>query len=141
MTFRSPKLLKSSRDQACVRCGNTTGVVSAHYTGVRRLQLGGGYGIKVHDFMTADLCSGCHEYMDTLSREKEKRYGHSEEFFYYIALTMERRFLQGTLVVARGAVGVADLSGQATSEAIHSGAPGVGDTSGAEPCAAQGDRA
>lgn len=101
MTFRSAKLLASSKDQVCVRCGKTLGVVSAHYTGVRRLKLGGGYGIKVHDFLTADLCHECHEYMDTLSREKEKRYGHSEEFFYYIALTLERRFLQGTLLVAR----------------------------------------
>lgn len=102
MTFRSPKLLRASKDQACVRCGNTQGVVGAHYTGVRRLKLGGGYGIKCHDFLTADLCQECHAYMDTISREKEKRYGHSEEFFYYIALTWERRFLQGTIVVARG---------------------------------------
>jgi hypothetical protein len=103
VTFRSPALLKASRDQCCVRCGRTIGVVGAHYTGVRRLQLGGGYGIKVHDFLTADLCQECHSYMDTNSREKEKRYGHSEEFFYYIALTWERRFLQGTIVVARAA--------------------------------------
>lgn len=101
MTFRSPKLLKASKDQVCVRCGKTSGVVGAHYTGVRRLKLGGGYGIKVHDFLTADLCQECHQWMDTLSREKESRYGHSEEFFYYIALTWERRFLQGIVVVAR----------------------------------------
>jgi hypothetical protein len=101
VTFRSPKLLAASQDQCCVRCGKTEGVVGAHYTGVRRLQLGGGYGIKVHDFLTADLCQECHGYMDTISREKEKRYGHSEEFFYYIALTWERRFLQGIVVVAR----------------------------------------
>lgn len=105
MTFRSPKLLKSSKDQACVRCGKTCGVVGAHYTGVRRLRLGGGYGIKVHDFLTADLCQECHTYMDTISREKEKRYGHSEEFFYYIALTWERRFLQGIITVSRNGAG------------------------------------
>ena len=101
MTFRSQKLRDASNGQACVRCGKTSGVVGAHYTGVRRLKLGGGYGIKVHDFLTADLCQECHTYMDTISREKEKRYGHSEEFFYYIALTWERRFLQGIIVVAR----------------------------------------
>lgn len=100
MTFRSQKLRDASNGQACVRCGNTEGVVGAHYTGVRRLKLGGGHSIKVHDFLTADLCQACHTYMDTISREKEKRYGHSEEFFYYIALTWERRFLQGTLQVA-----------------------------------------
>lgn len=117
MTFRSPKLLKSSKDQVCVRCGKTDGVVSAHYTGVRRLRLGGGYGIKVHDFLTADLCQECHSYMDTISREKEKRYGHSEEFFYYIALTLERRFLQGTLVVARA------TSAVEASKVLPRGAP------------------
>lgn len=101
MTFRSPKLLKASKDQFCVRCGKTDNVIGAHYTGVRRLNFGGGYGIKVHDFLTADLCQECHYYMDTLSRDKEKQYEHSEEFLYYIALTWERRFVQGVLVVAR----------------------------------------
>lgn len=119
MTFRSPKLLKSSNGQACVRCGKTHGVVGAHYTGVRRLKLGGGYGIKVHDFLTADLCQECHTWMDTLSREKESRYGHSEEFFYYIALTLERRFVQGVLVVARkGEVPSVALSGTSEASAI-----------------------
>ena len=132
MTFRSPKLLRASRDQVCVRCGKTNGVVGAHYTGVRRLKLGGGYGIKVHDFLTADLCQECHTYMDTLSREKEKRYGHSEEFFYYIALTWERRFLHGTIVVSRsrethtppmGSVSNLEEAtpGEATSEKAHPG--------------------
>lgn len=116
MTFRSPKLLRASKDQVCVRCGKTEGVVGAHYTGVRRLKLGGGYGIKVHDFLTADLCQECHTYMDTISREKEKRYGHSEEFLYYIALTWERRFIQGTIVVARGALGVATMAAEEKDE-------------------------
>lgn len=142
MTFRSPKLLKASRDQVCVRCGKTHGVVGAHYTGVRRLKLGGGYGIKVHDFLTADLCQECHQYMDTLSREKEKRYGHSEEFFYYIALTWERRFLQGTLVVARKGgpdlpVELAELS-QATPTLLPRGAADR-DCAGPGPEAAAGD--
>jgi len=130
MTFRSPKLLRASRDQVCVRCGKTQGVVGCHYTGVRRLKLGGGYGIKVHDFLTADLCQECHTYMDTISREKEKRYGHSEEFFYYIALTWERRFLQGTIVVARG-----------DSSLLASKADQANDAPGAEevPSAAVGD--
>jgi len=141
MTFRSPKLLKSSKDQACVRCGKTSGVVSAHYTGVRRLALGGGLGIKVHDFLTADLCNDCHTYMDTNSREKEKRYGHSEEFFYYIALTLERRFLQGTLLVGRGGHLVEAPEGEAPVAAVLSPAPGVGDRTGTEPDAAAGDRA
>lgn len=126
MTFRSPKLLASSNGQVCVRCGKTSGVVSAHYTGVRRLKLGGGYGIKVHDFLTADLCQECHAYMDTLSREKEKRYGHSEEFFYYIALTQERRFLHGVLVVARGKGLVGPLSNEPTGSTPEASGAGTG---------------
>lgn len=117
MTFRSRKLLDASRDQCCVRCGKTSGVVGAHYTGVRRLKLGGGYGIKVHDFLTADLCQECHTYMDTISREKEKRYGHSEEFFYYIALTLERRFVQGTLCVASKAL--REMEGTAAAQGVE----------------------
>lgn len=101
MTFECKKLRDAARDQTCVRCGNPIGVVGCHYTGVRRLSFGGGYGQKVHDFLIADLCPGCHLYMDSLSRDKEKRYEHSEEFLYYIALTWERRFIQGVIVVAR----------------------------------------
>jgi hypothetical protein len=87
-----------------VRCGNTEGVVGAHYTGIRRLAFGGGFGIKVHDFLIADLCQECHRYMDTLSRKKDGKaeWLHSEEFLYYIALTWERRFIQGVIAVARG---------------------------------------
>lgn len=131
MTFRSPKLLAASRDQCCVLCGKTEGVIGAHYTGVRRLQLGGGFGIKVHDFLTADLCHDCHGYMDTISREKEKRYGHSEEFFYYIALTLERRFVQGVVVVARKGM-ANDASDQAiqTQGSAATVAPGVCDSEG-----------
>lgn len=136
MTFRSPALLKASRDQCCVRCGRTIGVVGAHYTGVRRLQLGGGYGIKVHDFLTADLCQECHSYMDTISREKEKRYGHSEEFFYYIALTWERRFLQGRIVVASAARVVEGSQGQTPTAAPSDRVSGVADPAGTGPEAA-----
>jgi hypothetical protein len=102
MTFESPKLRAAARDQACVRCGNTEGVVGCHYTGVRRLALGGGYGIKVHDFLIADLCPLCHKLMDTISRDKSRAYEHSEEFLFYIALTIERRFVQGVIEIARG---------------------------------------
>jgi len=37
--------------------------------------------------------------MDQLSRDKSKRWEHSEEFHHYIALTLERRFVQGVVVV------------------------------------------
>jgi hypothetical protein len=95
MTFRSPTLLKAARDQPCIRCGIQDGtVVAAHYTGARRLNYGGGLGIKVADCLCAHLCSGCHAYMDTLSRNKAAAFDHSEQFLHLIALTLIRLFEQ-----------------------------------------------
>lgn len=99
MTFESQQLRDASEGQLCVRCGKTEGVVGAHYTGCRRLAYGGGLGKKVHDFLTADLCPVCHQYMDTLSRDKDRAFLHSEEFLHFIVLTLERRFVQGAVVV------------------------------------------
>lgn len=102
MSFESQILRDASEGQICVRCGKIEGVCGCHYTGARRLLYGGGMGIKVHDFLIADLCPACHRYMDTLSRDKERAFLHSEEFLHYIVLTQERRFVQGIIVV-RGA--------------------------------------
>jgi hypothetical protein len=101
LSFESPKLRNAARGQVCVRCGSEDGVVGCHYTGVRRLSFGGGYGIKCHDFLSADLCAGCHRLMDTMGRDKSRQYEHSEEFLFYICLTLERRFIQGVIEVAR----------------------------------------
>jgi len=103
VTFRSAALLKAARDESCVRCGSTVCVVGAHYTGARRLAYGGGYGIKVHDFLIAHLCQQCHEYLDRLFREagenKERLWEHSEEFLHLIAITLIRLFARGVIVV------------------------------------------
>lgn len=99
MTYESQKLRDASEGQVCVRCGSSDNVVGCHYTGVRRLAYGGGFGQKVHDFLTADLCRKCHNYFDTLSRSKTQRWEHSEEFQHCILLTLERRFVQGIIVV------------------------------------------
>jgi hypothetical protein len=102
VTFRSRKLLDASRGEYCVRClRNDETVVGAHYTGVRRTSYGGGMSIKVHDWCVADLCSECHTYMDTRSRDKEGRWGHSEEFQHYVLLTLAKRFERGVVVVSR----------------------------------------
>lgn len=101
MTFRSRKLLDASRGEYCVRCNRRDEtVVGAHYTGVRRGDYGGGMQIKVHDFCVADLCSECHSFMDTRSRDKEGRWGHSEEFQHYVLLTLAKRFESGAIRVA-----------------------------------------
>lgn len=98
MTFRSRAMLDLSRGETCVRCGRLhESVVGAHYTGVRRGAYGGGMSIKVHDFCVADLCGECHAYMDRLSRDKEGRWGHSEEFQHYVILTLAKRFENGQL--------------------------------------------
>jgi hypothetical protein len=110
VTFESKKLRDAARDQHCVRCGSTHGVVGAHYTGARRGSYGGGLGIKVHDFLIADLCDVCHAYMDTLSRDKARKWEHSEEFLHYVALTLERRFDSG-LIVVRGSKSEAERVG------------------------------
>lgn len=106
MTYRCQKLTESANGRSCVRCGAQDGtVVGAHYTGARRGDFGGGYGIKVHDYMLAHLCGSCHELMDRLWREaskeddERKKWLHSEEFLRLVALTWERWFNDGTLSV------------------------------------------
>ncbi len=99
MTFESEKLRNAANGQSCVRCGATEGVVGCHYTGVRRLSYGGGFGIKVHDFLIAHLCAGCHREIDQLSRDKDRKYEHSEEFLHLIALTWIRLLHQGLIGV------------------------------------------
>ena len=100
--YRSRALLDLSRDEDCVRCGCMFGtVVPAHYTGPRREAYGGGIGVKVHDFIVADLCDECHAYMDRISRDKEGRWGHSEEFLHYVILTLAKRFVRGQIRIAR----------------------------------------
>jgi hypothetical protein len=80
-----------AKDQPCVRCKRQDGsVVLAHYTGVRRLDYGGGFGVKVNDLIGAHLCAGCHKHFDQLSRSKASRWEHSEEFLHYCVLTILR---------------------------------------------------
>lgn len=91
------KLREAARDQACVRCGRQDGtVVGAHYTGVRRLELGGGFGRKVHDLAMAHLCLDCHRHMDG-NRDRETRWEHSEEFLLLCLKTAMRLYDQGVL--------------------------------------------
>lgn len=97
--FRSPKLLASANGKRCVRCGRQIeGVVACHYTGVRREAFGGGLS-KVSDLNHARLCQECHVYMDTLSRNKDMKYDHSEEFLTLCVLTLIALVNEGVLVV------------------------------------------
>lgn len=101
--FRSPKLLASANNKRCVHCGRQIeGVVACHYTGVRREVFGGGFGIKVSDLIHARLCQECHRHMDTLSRNKDMRYDHSEQFMTLCFLTLIQLVDEGLLVVLDG---------------------------------------
>ena len=92
------KLRAAARDQSCVRCGKQDGtVVLAHYFGPRRHEYGGGMGIKGHDLLAAHLCQRCHLEMDTLSKNKARRWEHSEEFLHLCALTIIRLWEQGVI--------------------------------------------
>lgn len=99
--FRSPKLLASANGKRCVHCGRQVeGVVACHYTGPRREVFGGGLGIKVSDLIHARMCQQCHQYYDTLSRDKELKWEHSEQFLTLCALTLIQLVDEGLLVVA-----------------------------------------
>jgi hypothetical protein len=133
VTYESQKLRDASEGQVCVRCGSSDNVVGCHYTGVRRLAYCGGFGQKVHDFLTADLCQECHKFLDTLSRSKTHRWEHSEEFQHCILLTLERRFIQGIIVVKGGTIDalpklvprrVDMLSREALAEPAHASGTG-----------------
>ena len=80
-----------------MRCGNRSLVCLAHYTGVRRLDYSGGFGIKVNDLVGAHLCQSCHAWMDTKSRDKALRWEHSEEFQHLVLLTLIRLWNQGVI--------------------------------------------
>jgi uncharacterized Fe-S cluster-containing radical SAM superfamily protein len=85
-------LRTAARDKPCVRCGRNDGtVVLAHYFGPRRHSYGGGMGHKGHDAVGAHLCGECHSYMDTASRDKARKWEHSEEMLHYCALTWIQR--------------------------------------------------
>jgi uncharacterized Fe-S cluster-containing radical SAM superfamily protein len=92
------KLRDAANGMSCVACGKQDGtVVLAHYFGPRRHNYGGGMSRKGHDVVGAWLCSACHTYMDTSSKDKEHRWEHSEEMLHYCALTWIQLIEQGVL--------------------------------------------
>ena len=95
MSFRSPKLLKAAKGQACVNCDSMQGVVACHSN---LYEHGKGIGIKAHDVFHAHLCRACHAALDGRERfltKEEKR-----DFFYRMfARTILRLFEQGIVSV------------------------------------------
>lgn len=95
MSFRSPKLLKAARDQACTLCGSVGTTVPAHANSVA---LGKGTGIKAPDYYHAHLCQSCHDLYDgrqgQLSREEREGL-----WMRAYLRTVARWFEQGHVVV------------------------------------------
>jgi hypothetical protein len=61
MSFRSPKLLTSAKDQACQLCASLGTTIAAHANSVA---LGKGTGIKAPDYYIAYVCHRCHDLID-----------------------------------------------------------------------------
>lgn len=100
---KSSKMLQSARGQSCVLCGAEDGtVVSAHYSGLRKHELGGGRGLKVHDLLVADLCYRCHTRMDNYEQVNsyQDQIERSELFLALIARTLLRRVSQGVIEIS-----------------------------------------
>lgn len=92
------KLRDAAEGMSCVSCGAEDGtIVLAHYFGPRRHDYGGGMSRKGGDLIGAHLCVRCHNRMDTLSKDKEQRWVHSEEFLHYCALTILRLYEKGVI--------------------------------------------
>lgn len=95
MSFRSPKLLQSAKDQPCVLChaGRTT--VSSH---LRSVEFGSGTGIKCPDYFTAWLCQSCHDLVD--GRKGNLPASERREMWLRAYLrTVQQWFEQGIVVV------------------------------------------
>jgi len=114
--WRNRKYLDGSHQRECVRCGSGN-AEPAHYTGVRQGAFGKGRGIKCSDFAIADLCHDCHQKFDDYSisvpelavaeeslSSREFNYIRkvfiSEEFLYYVFLTLHRRLEEGEIIVS-----------------------------------------
>lgn len=94
-----------AQGQSCVRCGIEDGtIVCCHYFGPRRHSYGGGMSCKGSDVVSAHLCAKCHRFMDSLSRDKDQRWIHSEEFLHLCWLTWLRLIEQGHVHVTKKAV-------------------------------------
>jgi len=89
--YRNKKLLAVAKMCPCMRCariGNEFNPIEAcHYTGPRSAALGKGKSQKPDDDCVAFLCRECHQVMDGYENGDDK-WQRSEEFLYYVVLTM-----------------------------------------------------
>jgi hypothetical protein len=96
MSFRSAKLLRAAKDQRCVICCSTSGVVACHANSVA---MGKGKGIKAPDYFTAWLCKSCHDMADG-RKPLAGAFGTPIEFWLWAYWkTVEQWFRQEIVVV------------------------------------------
>lgn len=95
MSYRSPKLLKAARDQACAICGSVGTTVAAHANSVA---LGKGTGIKAPDFYHAHLCQHHHDLYDGRKGTLTKAEKEAMWVTAYLR-TVKRWFEQGIVTV------------------------------------------
>ena len=105
--WRSPKLLKSAKDQSCIRCGRNDGTVCArHYNGLWQGAYGKGRGQKCSDLLSADFCSQCDQIFSEGNFDAWKDVPtewqsdvKAVDFMHWIAMTNLRRLERGILGV------------------------------------------
>lgn len=95
MTYRSQKLLKAAKDQACTICGSVGTTVPAHANSVA---LGKGTGIKAPDFYHAHLCQYHHDLYDGRRGKLTKEEKEDMWMTAYLR-TVKRWFETGVVVV------------------------------------------
>lgn len=78
MNHRSKALTNSARDESCVYCGRTDGVVWAHSNEGGH---GKGMSIKAHDLLGNYLCGPCHTLYDRSALSREAKHAMFRECY------------------------------------------------------------
>jgi len=104
--IQDKRLTEAAKGQTCIRCGSEDGTVCArHYNGFRAYGLGKGRGIKCGDLFVADFCQACDDLFSEANYGEwpggAKSAERSEEFLYWVAKTIERRYRDGVLRTGR----------------------------------------
>lgn len=92
------KLSKADREaqhRPCIRCGRPGETRNSHYCGWRAHQLGKGRGIKASRQAMAEFCQACDDLFGEHGYSRwpggSKSIERSEEFLFYVVLTLIRR--------------------------------------------------
>jgi len=85
------KLTQSAKGKDCIRCG-APDAYACHYNGIRQHSFGKGRGIKANDLVTAEFCYRCdQDFSEGITKNFESSEDKSEQFMFYILMTIIRR--------------------------------------------------